>query len=391
MYTDYIESRGERQGGSRSRRNMGYLSVKANNLASCATAQVPESADGAGDQAQRARRLMNHCLSYKGADPARSVFQLVTTTALFFAGLAALVWAFNHHAWLAYAAVLPPTGLILIRMFIMQHDSGHGSFFASRAACDWTGRFISLFTFLPYDLWRRAHNMHHAGAGNLSRRGAGDVDTLTVREYEALDARQKFLYRLYRHPLVLLVFGPPVYVFLMQRFPPMQKVPYLGDYHPIPVERAWRSAMATNACLALFYGAAIALLGWKTVIGVYVPVLSVAFCAGQWLFFVQHQFEDSYWQYDDNWNYSAAATAGSSYYALPRVLQWLTGNIGFHHVHHLCPSIPNYRLEECFGADPELSSVHGMTIRESLKCATLALWDESRSKMIRFRDLPSAA
>lgn len=341
----------------------------------------------------RLKRLSEHCRKYAGAVTWRTIWQLTSTMVVFFSLLATMVYAMETSTWWLYALLLPPTGAIVVRVFTLQHDCGHQSYFRTKSANDMVGRFLSLFTFLPYDQWRRAHNRHHAGSGNLHRRGAGDVDTLTVREYNALNPRQKFWYRLYRNPLVLLVFGPPVYILLLQRLPPMQKVPYMGDnYNPLPKASGIKSILLHDLSLALFWGAAIWLCGWQAVMLVYLPVLLVGFGIGQWLFFIQHQFEDSYWQHNENWDYSKAAFHGSSFYNLHPVLHWFTGNIGYHHIHHLSSGIPNYRLRECYEADLSLSEgVTRLSLWQSLKYFRMALWDEDKAKMISFRELDRAA
>lgn len=353
--------------------------------------KVCESLDNTGtasDQEMlRMKQLAAYCQGFRGGELRRSLVQLGTTFGLFFAAIATMFAAFHHgHAWL-YALLLPPAAGLVVRLFIIQHDCGHGAFFASARANDWMGRVLSLFTFIPYGLWRRAHNLHHAGSGNLERRGAGAIDTLTVREYQGLDSRRRLLYRIYRHPLLLLLIGPPIYILLLLRFPPPQSVPFLHDYHPLPVKEAWSSVMALNIVLLLVYGGLIAAFGWKTGLLAYVPVIVCAFWVGQWLFFIQHQYEDAYWQHQEEWNYLEAALHGSSYYKLPRVLQWFTGNIGFHHIHHLCPGIPNYRLEECFAGNSGLSDARRITLRDGLRAARLALWDEEHRRMVRFRDI----
>lgn len=339
---------------------------------------------------EQLKRLTAHCQSYSGSDTGRSIFQLVSTCAIFFSALGVMYWAVMAGHWWLYALLLAPAGGLTVRMFIMQHDCGHGSFFKSRAANTWTGRFVSLFTFIPYDMWRRAHNIHHAGSGNLDRRGAGAVDTLTVKEYRALPKRKQFLYRLYRHPLVLLVLGPPVYIFFMLRFPLRRSVPFLDDFHPISPKGTLASVMLLNLSLVLFYGAAWYLLGWQSVLLVYIPVLAVGFWFGQWLFYMQHQYENTYWKKQENWSYAEAALMGSSWYALHPVLHWFTGNIGYHHIHHLCSGIPNYKLPECHNAEPDLSKVNRITFSEGFKAVWLALWDEDRQKLIRFSDLKEA-
>jgi omega-6 fatty acid desaturase (delta-12 desaturase) len=353
---------------------------------------MPDSAgrDAAAEKKAYFKGLSDHCQTYRGADFKRSVVQLVTTITLFLGVIVTMFAAFHHGIYSVYWVLMVPAAGLLVRIFIIQHDCGHGSFFASRKANDMTGRFLSLFTFIPYGLWRRAHNLHHAGSGNLDRRGAGDIDTLTVREYMALSPRRRRLYRIYRHPLVLFVLGPPLFILVLLRFPPWQSVPFLENYNPPPAgKEGWNSVMGLNLALTLVYGTIVALLGWKTGLLVYLPTVIAAFWIGEWLFFIQHQFEDGYWQHQGEWNYAAAAIHGSSYYVLPRILQWFTGNIGFHHIHHLCPGIPNYRLEECFRANPELANCRRITFRDGFKAIRLALWDETANRMIRFRDLPA--
>lgn len=353
--------------------------------ASSFTASSPE------DIRQKLKKLSEHCQSFKGASIPRALFQLVTTSALFFATLAAMLWAFNHdlpHVWLPL--MIPAAGL-LVRLFIIQHDCGHGSFLPTKRMNDMVGRFIALLTFTPYDFWRRAHNMHHAASGNLDRRTLGAMDTITVREYKELSPRNQRLYRLYRNPILLLLIGTPIHILVLQRFPPVQSTPYFADgLNSIPLKQSLPSILSLNAALIVFYGAAMFLLGWKPVVMLYVPVVALTAIIGGWLFFMQHQFEEAYWEHDDKWNFAEAAVLGSSYYALPRVLQWFTGNIGLHHIHHLCSAVPNYRLQRCLDGSPELQQMNRITLVESLRCLLWALWDEDRKKMIGFRDLKTA-
>jgi omega-6 fatty acid desaturase (delta-12 desaturase) len=353
---------------------------------------LEETAGGAREcasatsEASRFKRLAEHCRSYKGAVIHRSIIQLSVTLALFFTTVSLMLAAFYHQMYWAMALLSLPAAGFVIRIFIMQHDCGHQSFFKGRLANDITGRIISVFTFIPYDIWKLGHNMHHANCGNLEKRGTGDVSTLTVKEFEALQPFKKFVYRVYRHPLTLLVFGPPVYILLLLRLPPLNITPQTENFKNMPPSRAWRSVMALNLSLAAVYGTACYFLGWQAVLAVYLPIIVIAFGFGQWLFYMQHQYEDTYWQHNDKWNYNEAALLGSSYYALPKVLQWFTGNIGFHHIHHLCPNIPNYKLEECFKAEKELAGFRRITMLESLKSVNLALWDEERFKLISFRE-----
>jgi omega-6 fatty acid desaturase (delta-12 desaturase) len=343
------------------------------------------------DVRQKLKTLSEHCQSFKGASIPRALFQLITTSALFFATLATMLWAFNRdmpHVWLPL--MFPAAGL-LVRLFIIQHDCGHGSFLPTKRMNDMVGRLISILTFTPYDYWRRAHNMHHAASGNLDRRTLGAIDTLTVKEYNALPLRQKLTYRVFRNPFVLLVIGTPLHILVLQRFSPAQTVSYLGEhFRSMPKRQSLPSIMMLNLMLAIVYGIAVTLLGWKPVVFVYIPIVALTAFIGGWLFFMQHQFEEGYWEYDDKWTFAEAAVLGSSYYALPKVLQWFTGNIGLHHIHHLCSAVPNYRLQKCLDGSPELQQMNRITLVESFRCLLWALWDEDRKKMIGFRDLKTA-
>lgn len=339
------------------------------------------------DTALDFKRMTEHCATYKGADLKKSLWQLFSTTAIFTANMAA-IFAASHfgHYFLCFLLMIP-AGLLLIRMFIIQHDCGHGSFFNQKWANDLVGRAISVLTFTPYDIWRRTHNLHHAGSGNLDRRGSGSVDTLTVKEYQALSPGRQRFYRFYRHPLTLLVFGPPFYVLFFQRFPPANNYLSMPKYHKPPNSQSLPSVMGLNVAILAAYGVLGYFLGYAQVAIIYPATLVMAYWPGQWLFFMQHQFEDTHWEYGREWSYAEAAVMGSSYYKLPKILQWFTGNIGFHHIHHLNASIPNYKLEECHKAYPDFEKVNTLNIRQSLKCANLALWDEDTRKLIRFKDL----
>ena len=324
-----------------------------------------------------ARRLAHNCAAFKGADDRRSAWQLIVTLAPFLGLLGVMYAATDAAGWLTFLLALPAAGL-LVRLFIIQHDCGHGSFFTSRAVNDLIGRLMSVFTLTPYGHWRRHHALHHATSGNLDERGFGDIHTLTVREYEQMPALRRLLYRLYRNPLVMILLGAPINFMVLQRFP-------IGK--AMPNHTGWRSVIGLNLALLLVFGSLVAIVGVKPVLMVYLPVSLLGSWAGGWLFFVQHQFEETEWDKGANWNRHVAALRGSSYLALPPVLQWFTGNIGLHQVHHLCSRIPNYRLRECLDALPELRQAsRRLTLLDGFKCARLALWDESRRKLIRFRD-----
>ncbi len=358
--------------------------------AACAEAildDAPEVTPTGETSQQRIQRIVKHCNAFKGAHLKSSIFQLTTTTGLFFITLAAMIWGFHNEAvWLSALLLVPAAGL-LVRLFIIQHDCGHGSFFRSRTANDIAGNILSLLTLTPYDFWRTAHNMHHASSGNLDRRCIGSIDTLTVKEYKALPLRQRFYYRIYRNPFILLILGTPFHVVLIQRLPLTQAMPFFESYRSIPASQIARGIMLLNAGLFAFYGLVSLIIGWKAIFVVWLPIVVITSWIGGWLFFIQHQFEDTYWQRDDQWSFHEAALLGSSYYVLPRWLQWFTGNIGLHHIHHLCPMIPNYRLQPCLDGSKDLQNMNRLTLRQSLKCLTWKLWDEDRKRMVSFGEI----
>lgn len=327
--------------------------------------------------AEEARDWMLRLRRFRDPSGLRGLFELAVTFVPF-----ALVWAAMLVAldagqvWLYGLLVLPAAGL-LVRLFMISHDCGHGSFFPSRRANDWTGRVIGILTMTPYDHWRHSHAIHHAGSGNLARRGIGDVDTLTVREYEALSAWGRLRYRLYRHPAVLFGLGPFYLFVLQQRLP----VGFMRrGWTP------WISTMSTNAGIAVLSGLLIWAVGWQSFLLVHLPIVVLGATAGVWLFYVQHQFEGTVWAGAEGWNVHEAALHGSSHYDLPPVLRWFTANIGVHQVHHLASRIPFYRLPEVLRAHPELRDVGRLTLLESLRCVRLALWDEDKRQLVSFRE-----
>jgi len=267
-------------------------------------------------------------------------------------------------------------GTVLIRVFIIFHDCGHGSYFESRRANGILGFITGLLTFTPYHHWRWEHSVHHATNGHLDRRGVGDVWTLTVEEYLESSRWKKFSYRLARNPFVLFVIAPLVLFLIRERFP-----------SPNASVRARRSAWATNFALLGITAGLIAIFGFFPWLIIQLITMAVAGSGGVWLFYVQHQFEEAYWERGEDWNYTEAAMHGSSFYKLPKVLQWFSGNIGFHHIHHLSPKIPNYNLERCHRSDPMFQAVQPMTLVSSLKTISLRLWDEKAGKLIGFRQL----
>ena len=310
---------------------------------------------------------------YREPSDLRSVFELAVTLGPFLALWAAAWWSLSVSYWLALAIsfLIAP---FLLRLFAIQHDCGHSAFFTSRKAGDWVGRFLGVLTLTPYSVWRRTHSMHHSASGNLGRRGMGDIHTLTVSEYNALPWVQQVWYRIYRNPVSLFAVGPGYLFFLQNRIP----------FGLMTETRYWVSAMGTNLVILLAVAVMWYFGGPAPVFLIFVPSTLIAATAGLWLFYVQHQFENTHWQDHDDWRLHDAALHGSSHYVLPPVLQWMSANIGIHHVHHLYSRIPFYRLPEVLRDHKELAESNRMTIRQSLSCARLHLWDEDSKRLLSF-------
>jgi omega-6 fatty acid desaturase (delta-12 desaturase) len=271
-----------------------------------------------------------------------------------------------------------PTAGFLVRLFILQHDCGHGALFARRGINDWTGRVIGVFTLTPYDYWRRTHAIHHATAGNLDKRGIGDIKTLTVREYCALSWWGHVRYRLYRHPVVMFGLGP-AWLFVCQYRLPLGLM--RAGVQP------WTSAIATNLGVALPVTGLIWLMGVGPFLLVQLPITLMAATTSVWLFYIQHQFDDTHWSDGDYWSFESAALHGSSHYDLPFPLSWFTGNIGIHHVHYLAAKVPFYRLPEVLRDHPALCDTGRITFLQSLRCVELVLWDENTKRLVLFRNV----
>ena len=312
---------------------------------------------------------------YREPDLRRSVWQVVDTAVPFAVLWAAMLFFVGRAYWLTLLLAVPAAGF-LVRLFIIQHDCGHGAFFRSSRASNALGFVLGVLTLTPYDYWRKVHAIHHATSGNLERRGFGDIDTLTVREYAARGRWPRLQYRLYRNPLVLFGVGPAFQFLIKHRLPTL-------------VPRSWkrerRSILWTNVALAGTVTAMALVMGLKAFLMVQLPITLLASSLGVWLFYIQHQFRETYWAHEAEWDYVAAGMRGSSYCALPPVLQWMTGNIGIHHVHHLDSRIPNYRLQQCMDENPALQQVTRLTIWYGLKCIFLKLWDEERSTLVGYR------
>lgn len=331
----------------------------------------------ASAQFASAREWAARLNGYRDPHFGRSALELAITVGAF-ALIWALMWASLRFGYAITLLLALPAAGFLMRLFMIQHDCGHGAFFRRRNLNDWVGRALGTLTLTPYDFWRRSHNIHHASSGNLDLRGIGDIDTLTVREYLALPGWRKVCYRLYRNPLVMFVIGP-AYLFILQ--------------HRLPVGlmrkgwEPWVSTMATNAAIAAIITFMIWLVGVGPFLMVHLPITLLASSMGVWLFYVQHQFEETTWTKGKDWDLHEAALHGSSHYDLPLVLRWFTANIGVHHVHHLCSRIPFYRLPEVLRDHPELTETGRLTLLESLKSVRLVLWDEDRQKLVSFGDL----
>lgn len=310
---------------------------------------------------------------YRKPNTSRSVFELIITAGPFIA-LWAVAWlSISISPWIALGLSVI-NAAFLLRLFIIQHDCGHGSFFESKTIDDWTGRVIGVLTLTPYDVWRRTHAVHHGAAGNLGRRGMGDIHTMTLKEYEDETPLNRMLYRVYRNPIILFCLGPGYLFFFQNRLP-------LGLMNKLTF---WISAMSTNAAILLALFVIFHFGGVMPILLIFLPSTLLAATAGVWLFYVQHQFETTHWDAEEDWQLHEAALGGSSHYVLPSVLQWLSGNIGIHHVHHVNSRIPFYRLPEVLRDHEALGEINRMTIWESLKNARLHLWDENSRRLLSF-------
>ncbi len=315
---------------------------------------------------------------YQKSQTGKSIWQLCNSFIPFVLIWLLMLYALDYSYWITLLLAFPASGFI-VRIFIIQHDCGHGSFFKSRRANDLSGLFCSIFTLTPYHYWRKSHAIHHASAGNLEHRGVGDIYTMTVKEYLQLSRWGKLKYRLYRNPLLLFIVIPTVLFLFIYRFP---------SHRSEKLKTYQLSVYMTSLAIAVLMGTLIWLVGLKAFLLIQLPITMITSSTGAWLFFIQHQFEDTYWTHDENWDYADAALSGSSYYKLPKVLQWFTGNIGFHHIHHLSPRIPNYLLEKCHKENPDFqSTAKVLTIRTSFKSMLLSLWDENQKKLVSFRQM----
>lgn len=336
--------------------------------------QLSANPDPVDAKLKSAREWMSDLAKYREPSHWRSVLEILWTAGPFVALWVAAWLSLSVSYWLSLVFIIP-AGFFLVRLFLIQHDCGHGAFFRRRIINDWVGRALGVLSLTPYDVWRRAHAVHHATSGNLDKRGTGDIDTLTVAEYQALPRYRRILYRLYRHPIVLFGIGPTYNFVLKNRLP----IGFMRDGW-----RYWVSAMGTNLALGLGAAILIYFIGWGPFFLVHMPIVLLATSLGVWMFYVQHQFEDTFWERDQVWTMHDAALYGSSHYVLPGFLRWFTANISIHHVHHLSSRIPYYRLGQVLRDYPELANLSRVTFWQSFACTRLRLWDETRHKLVTF-------
>ena len=297
----------------------------------------------------------------------------VATSVVPYLALSVAMYLALSVSWLITLALAVPAAGFLVRTFCLFHDCTHGSLLPSRRANAWLGIFFGLLLWSPFVRWRHDHRVHHATSGDLAKRGVGDIRTLTVSEFDALPSRARLAYRLQRHPLLMFGLGPIIAMLIGPRIVARNARP-----------RMRRSVLVTNIALAVIVGTLCWLIGWQAFLLVWAPSALLAGSAGIWLFYVQHQFEDAYWESGNDWVYADAALRGSSYVKLPRVLEFFTGNIGFHHIHHLNARIPNYNLKRAHDENPVFHDVPTLSLRDAARTVRLKLWDEERGRMVTF-------
>jgi omega-6 fatty acid desaturase (delta-12 desaturase) len=328
-------------------------------------------ASGAADPLQTWRATLD---CYAQPRLPRSLLDLATSVVPYLLLLTLIYFSLEVSVALALVLAVPAAGFLL-RTFIVFHDCAHGAFLRSRRGNERLGGLLGLLVWLPFVQWRHEHAVHHATAGDLDRRGTGDIQTLTVAEYKALPAWRRLAYRLFRNPILMFGLGWLIVLVLKPRFVPLSARPRIRN-----------SVLRTNLTLAILIGGLCLLIGWRDYLLVQGPVFLLTGAIGVWLFYVQHQFEDTYWQSNEFWRYDDAALHGSSYLKLPKVLQFFTGNIGLHHVHHLSARIPNYNLQAAHNETSGLHAVPHVSLRDGLRATRLKLWDEHKGRLVTFRE-----
>lgn len=312
---------------------------------------------------------------YQTPSTAKAIWQVINTF-LPFLGLWALMYISLDYSYLITIGLGFVNAFFLVRIFIIQHDCGHQSFIKSRTWNNILGTICSMFSLIPYKYWARSHSMHHKHNGQLEHRDLGDITTLTVKEYLELPKLKRLEYKIYRSPFILFGIGSVYYVLLHNRLPLIK---------PTKWDKTKFSLIGSSIAVIAFYVSMCLLFGWKEFFMVQIPIITMFAITAIWFFYVQHQHEDAYKEWKDNWDYLIASIKGSSYYKLPQIIHWFTGNIGFHHIHHLSSLIPNYNLQKCFRENPILTKyANPITFTESLKCMFNKLWDEEGQKMITF-------
>jgi len=324
---------------------------------------------------EKTKKLRQDVAPFAKSDTGKSIFQMINTI-----GPLIVLWIAGYmlvdvSPWLTAALSVISAGFV-VRTFIIFHDCTHGSFFKSKKANDWVGLVTGVLTSFPYEKWKREHTIHHATSSNLDKRGIGDIDMMTVEEYLQSSKGQRMWYRFYRNPLVMFGLGPLYMVLILNRF-----------NRKDAKQKERMNTYITNMIIIGLCASLIYAMGWQAFLLVQGVTLFIAGSLGIWLFYIQHTYEDSYFEHDSDWDYVKAAVEGSSYYKLPKLLQWATGNIGFHHVHHLAPRVPNYNLEKAHNETPPLHTATTITLRTSLESLRFKLYDEEQGKFVTFKDV----
>jgi omega-6 fatty acid desaturase (delta-12 desaturase) len=316
---------------------------------------------------------------YNQPDVRKSIWQIINSLVPYLVLWVLMYYALEISWWITLGLSLFAAGF-LVRIFIIFHDCGHGSFFKSARASRIVGTILGSLAFTPYDRWHYSHALHHNTVGNLDKRGDGDIWTMTADEYRAATPNTRIFYRIYRHPAILFGIGPFLLFLLWFRF----------NKKGANSKERWNTYV-TNLIIGTYVAGVILLVGWKAFLLIQVPVIFFATAAGAWLFYVQHQFEDVVWTRNNNWDYKKMALNGSSFLKVPRMLQWFSGNIGFHHIHHLGPKIPNYNLERCHNENAMFGSIKAVTFIKGIQTMKLRLWDEHMGRLITFSQFKKAA